>query len=285
MIQENVELKPYSSFKIGGKARYYVVVENKEALKEAFLFAKKKGIFFKVLGRGSNILFDDRGFSGLIIHNHIRDCSIDPTCVRVGSGYNISKLALETSKKNLLGLQFAYLLPASVGGAVYMNASAFDQKISSIFVEASYMHEDGTEQTMTSKEVEFGYRFSSFQKRTGAIIDVTFSLQSSLECLALLEEYARRRKETQPLDAWSCGCVFKNPPNVAAAYLIDQANLKGISIGGAQVSQKHANFIVNTGNATAGHVEELVKLIRKKVYKSTGIFLEAEMVKFPYEKE
>lgn len=283
-IREKVLLKDYSTFKIGGPARYFTTVASIVEMQEAMLWAKEKNIPFHILGKGSNSLFCDLGFDGLVIYHKIDHCIIDKTRVNVGAGYSFSLLGVKTAKANLGGLEFASGIPGSVGGAIYMNAGANNQETSTYLEKVTFMDVHGLIKTFRKEDLHFGYRHSSFHKMEGAILDATFLLPADDHAIKKQREIIDKRIKTQPYHQPSCGCIFRNPEEASAGKLIDECGLKGSHIGSAQVSSLHANFIVNTQDATAQDVVNLIEAIKKEVKKQKGIDLQPEILMIPYRK-
>lgn len=281
-ILENIFLNDFSTIDIGGKSRYFTRVKDENEMKNAFNFSLKKKVPFFVLGKGSNIIFDDKGYSGLIIKNEIDFLKIDKNKVEVGSGFSLQKLSRIISKKNLSGLEFAAAIPATIGGAICMNAAANEMEISSCLEEIRFLTTEGEIEKIKKKDLFFGYRFSSIKKKKGAIISLIFLFKESFDAekksIFLLEQ----RKQKQPIYEKSLGCIFKNPKNDVAAKLIEGAGLKGKKIGGAMVSNVHANFIINNKNATSEDVLTLISVIVEKVKKMYNIELEQEIFYVPY---
>ncbi len=285
LFANNRFLAEFSTFGIGGPIRYFAEVKTPEDMREGFLFAKSERLPFLVLGKGSNCLFDDLGFSGVVLLNKIDFCDWNGPSVSVGSGRSFSLLGVQSARRNLSGLEFACGIPASVGGAIFMNAGANGKETCEHLESVTYLHEDGRTQQYTKKELAFGYRNSSFQTMQGAILSAVFSLsekrpdarETQLQILA-------RRKKTQPLQEKSIGCIFRNPTvSLGAGSLIDQSGLKGFSVGGAKVSEVHANFIVNAKQATAKDVLDLIRSVQTQVFQKTGIHLEPEIRIVRYE--
>lgn len=276
-FQKNQSLREYSTFAIGGIAEYFTIVRTKDEMKEAFLFAKNESLPVFILGKGSNCLFDDQGFDGLVIQNRIDFCDIKDTHVEVGAGYSFSLLGVQLARTGLTGLEFASGIPATVGGAVYMNAGANGKETCHCLESVCFLTLDGDEKLFYKNDLQFSYRTSSFQKMKGAILSATFLLTPDPEArknqLALVDY----RMRTQPLKDKSAGCVFRNPPNSSAGALIEKSGLKGFQIGGAKVSEKHANFIVNSGGASTQDVLSLISHIKKTVWEKMGVSLEMEI--------
>ena len=238
---------------------------------------------FFILGKGSNCLFDDRGFDGLVIQNKISYLKIEGNEVDVGSGYSFSMLGLKTAKEHLAGLEFASGIPATVGGAVFMNAGANGSETADHLKEVLFLDEKGDLHSFEKKDLIFSYRFSSFQSMKGAIVSAKFVLTPSPTARDKQFTIIEYRKKTQPYQDPSIGCVFKNPEGASAGALIEKSGLKGFSIGGAEVSPMHANFIVNKGNASAKDVLDLAREVERLVKDSTGVKLEMEIRCIPYQ--
>lgn len=284
IFQENKSLKQFTTFKIGGKARFFVEVKTENDLKAAFFWAQEHFLPVCVLGGGSNVLFDDRGFAGLVIRNLIDFLKETPkeNSFQVGSGYNLTKLALETTGKNLSGLEFAAGIPATLGGAIYMNAGAFGFAISDILETVDFLFLNGEKRTFEKKELEFGYRFSSFQKLKGAVVSARLNFSFSFKAREAALAFLEKRKNTQPLKMKNAGSIFRNPSGYFAAELIEKANLKGVQIGGAKVSSMHANFIVNEKEAKSEEVLALIGLVKNKVLEKYQVNLQEELIYVPF---
>ncbi|MCH9634000.1 MAG: UDP-N-acetylenolpyruvoylglucosamine reductase [Chlamydiae bacterium] len=280
---ENVSLAPYSTYKIGGCAKLFAEVSSKSQLKEALLDCKQNQIRCYILGKGSNTLFDDRGFDGAVILNKIDFIERDGTQIYAGGGASFAKLGHFSAKLNLSGLEFAAGVPGSVGGAVYMNAGAHAQEVKDVIEEVEFLDLNGQEHCFDQEELVFKYRWSIFHYLKGVITAVHFKLKTSPDAYHSQKHLLSLRQKTQPLQENSCGCVFRNLHNVSAGALIENLGLKGKQIGGAQVSTLHANFIVNTGGAKAQDVLDLVDLIELSALKKLGLSLKKEIRFLPYE--
>lgn len=270
-LQENRFLSEFSTFAIGGPIRYFLEVSTIEEMEEALSF----GHPYLIIGKGSNSLFDDQGFDGLVILNKIDSCNWQGNDVSVGSGYNFSLLGVQTARKGFSGLEFASGIPASVGGAVFMNAGANGKETADVLKSVLYF--DGKRKELSRAELAFSYRTSPFQKMKGAILGATFSLTPEPTARATQLQIVDYRMKTQPLKDKSAGCIFRNPPGHSAGRLIEECGLKGIKIGGAKVSEIHANFIVNEAKATSKDVLTLIALVQEKVLEKTGVHLESEV--------
>lgn len=282
-ILENESLAKYTTFFIGGAAKYFISVCSINELKDAILFAKEKKLSFFILGKGSNILFDDKGYHGLVIQNRIGHCKIEGAFIDVGAGFSFSHLGLKTAKKNLSGLEFACGIPASVGGAVFMNAGANTQATWDLLHSVTYLDEHSDLQTQNKEAFSFGYRYSCFQNTNHVIVSATFLLKEVSQAKEFQKELISYRTNTQPYGEKSAGCIFRNPEGAYAGALIDQCNLKGICIGRARVSETHANFIVTEKGATSRDIHLLIELVKKIVLEKTGFDLKPEVRVVPYE--
>lgn len=276
-IKKNVSLKNLSTFSIGGLCKFYICIKSIEDLKKAFSFIKENKLSYFVLGNGSNLLFDDKGFDGVILHIRIEDLAFENNKVYVGGGVLLPKLSLITAKNELSGLEYFSGIPASVGGAICMNAGAEGKSISSFLENVTFVHEDGKVQIFDKNELEFDYRFSSFNELKGAIVFATFALKAAKKVEEARLAYLTKKNKSQPIKSYSAGCVFKNPKNNFAGMCIEKCGLKGKSIGGAKVSELHANFIINEKDATSKDVLDLIDHIKKEVWERCSIELEEEI--------
>ncbi len=281
-FQHNKLLKEVSTFGIGGPARYFVEVASIPDMCRIIAYCSQMSLPCLVIGKGSNCLFNDRGFDGLVILNKIIFCKQEGARVDVGAGYSFSLLGVQTARKGWAGLEFASGIPASVGGAVYMNAGANGMETAHALKEVSYVTEAGELVLYPKEQLTFAYRTSSFQNMKGAIAAARFELTPSSEARQKQLGIVEYRSKTQPYGDKSAGCVFRNPEGGAAGALIEKCGLKGAKVGGAQVSHLHGNFIINTGDATAEDILSLADRVRKTVKMQTGIDLEMEVRCIPY---
>jgi UDP-N-acetylmuramate dehydrogenase len=277
VLKRDIALSKYCTLKIGGPARYLIVVRSVDEVKEAIQFSHLEKLPYLILGRGSNALFSDSGFSGVVIVNKIDFYSSNEELHTAGAGYNFSLLGTKTAKAGWAGLEFASGIPGSVGGAIFMNAGANGRETVDSLVEVDYLTDEGELFTFKKEKLEFSYRYSSFQKMKGAIISATFSLDSSSDARDRQKKLIHYRTNTQPYSDASAGCAFRNPKGDAAGRLIEQAGLKGLSVGGAAVSSKHGNFIINQNGATSEDVIALIELVKERVKERTGFLLEEEV--------
>ncbi len=284
VFQQNKSLSQLSTFGIGGPAQHFVEVKKIEEMQAVIRHCKAEGLRYLIIGKGSNSLFDDRGFKGVVILNKIDFMEKpEPGVFHVGAGYSFSLLGSQTARQGWSGLEFASGIPGSVGGAVYMNAGANGTETCTPLTSVDYVTEEGSLQTIDKKDLRFAYRQSSFQEKKGAIVGATFTLSPSSEARQKQLEIISYRTKTQPYSDKSAGCIFRNPDCGHAGAMIDKAGLKGSAVGGAKVSEMHANFIVNTGSASCQDVLSLIQQVQHKVKTETGIHLESEVRVFPYE--
>lgn len=284
-FQLNRPLGELTTFGIGGNAKYFIVIQTIEDMQNTLSYCYEQQLPYFILGKGSNSLFDDRGFDGLVIANKI-DFFESPSqgMFHVGAGYSFSLLGSQTARQGWSGLEFASGIPGSVGGAVYMNAGANGREVCESIISVDFINEKGELNQIQRSEIEFRYRFSSFQKQRGSIVGATFQLTQSDEAREKQLQIIQYRKNTQPLKDKSAGCVFRNPsPGISAGALIEKSGLKGMMIGGAQVSPVHANFLINAGGATAQDILKLIHFIKDEVKKKMEIELENEVRCVPYQ--
>lgn len=281
-ILENESMAKHISFRVGGCADYYVNCIDRKELSSLLSFLTEEGVPHMLIGNGSNLLFRDSGYRGVIIHleGEFQDCEVQGDTVIAGSGKLLSSVSSLAAKSGLAGMEFASGIPGSIGGAIYMNAGAYGGEMKDIVTRVWLMSPDGKEETVrTGTEMEFAYRNSCLQ-RTGEIVTkVELKLQpEDAEAIqARIAELTEKRVQKQPVNFPSAGSTFKRPAEGYAAALIQESGLKGVSVGGAEVSEKHSGFIINKGGATATDVLQLMELVEKKVYEDSGIHLEPEV--------
>ncbi len=274
----------HTSFRIGGKTDCFCEVNTLESLKKIIAACRAEGTEYFIIGLGSNLLVSDNGLSGIVIKlgGDFEEISQEgENRIRCGAGISLAKLCLFAKNKGLGGAEFAWGIPGSVGGAVYMNAGAYGGEIKDIVVSSRYLDEDGNIRERIGEEHDFSYRHSIYCTRRETILDVTVELtpKSKNEIFYLMQDTMDKRKKKQPLNRPSAGSVFKRPTGHYAAALIEECGLKGVSVGDAQVSEKHSGFIVNNGKASAKDVKELICRVQQVVKEKTGVDLECE-VKF-----
>lgn len=279
-IEKNVSLKKYTTFKVGGKADLIVTPKNIDKLKILIKLLKENNINFKILGNGSNLVFSDKPYKDVLIKlSELNKCEINDTIIRAGAGASLISVARKVSKEGLTGMEFATGIPGTIGGAVYMNAGAYKSDMGYIVSEIEVLTKELEVITMYNSDLNFKYRSSFLQQNPGHIcLEATIVLRKGNKntIKALIEERKQKRLMTQPLEFPSAGSVFRNPEGDYAWRLIDICGLKGYTIGGAQVSKKHANFIINKGNATGKDVHDLILFVKNKVKEETGVDLKIE---------
>ena len=276
-------MKKHTSFKIGGTADYFFKATTLEELQNIIKFAKIKELPIIIIGNGSNLLVTDKGIRGLVIKIDINKLKIEKkdkfAVVEVGAGNKLMALATKMKDEELSGLEGLSGIPGSVGGAVVMNAGAYGKEIKDVVLSTTCIDKNGKLYIFSNEEQEFSYRNSIFQKKDYIIIETKLKLEYGKkdEIQKRMEEYFKSRKEKQPIEYPSAGSSFKRQEGIITAKLIDDVGLKGYKIGGAQVSEKHAGFIVNYNNATATDVINLINYIKEKVYSKYGIKIEEEI--------
>ena len=280
-VEENVSLKTCTTYRAGGTARCIVYPKNIRSLTILLGFLKERNVLYKVIGNGSNLLFSDKDYEGVLIKlnefNKIK--FLGRRKVRVGAGYSLIKLSLLSARKGLTGLEFAAGIPGTVGGAIYMNAGAYKSDMGYVVESVKVLTPDMKVITLVNKELQFHYRTSYLQTHPGYIcLEVVLALKvGKREAIEeLIHERRQRRLESQPLEYPSAGSVFRNPPDNFAGKLIEDAGIKGMKKGGAMVSDKHANFIVNYDHATSSDIKYLIDLCHDKVLEEYGIDMKIE---------
>ena len=280
-IREHEPLAPHSWYRIGGRARYFLEVEDDAELPELVARLNAEGCPYLVIGAATNTLFAADELPGLTVKLDTETLSMNGDTVTVSAGYLMPRLAAETAKAGRAGLEFAAGVPGTVGGSVFGNAGAFGGEVKDRLVSAEVIDETGRPRTIDGADCAFGYRDSLFKRDRQRWVIRSASFRTTAEpkaaVRARLLEVQKHRRATQPIEQRSLGSTFKNPPGDSAGRLIDAAGLKGLRIGGAQVSPKHANFIVNLGGATADDVLALVAEMRRRVLERFGIELEPEI--------
>jgi UDP-N-acetylmuramate dehydrogenase len=273
-----------TTFKVGGNAEAICFPRDLSQLGRIVSYFYKECIPYRVVGKGSNLLVSDRGIKGAVIILKERLASIDDMgganpLILAGGGATIAGLVTYCKRNGISGLEFMAGIPGTLGGAVFMNAGAYGQEIGNVVREVLIMHCDGESEGIDQKDMGFSYRRSSAPK--GAVIygaKLALKRDSKRIIAERIFSNLKKRKETQPLDYPSAGSVFRNPPNDSAGKLIEMAGLKGMKAGGAMISPKHGNFIVNTGGARSGDILALIDLAKGRVKAETGIDLETEIV-------
>ena len=281
-VSVNEPMAKHTSFRIGGPVEVMAFPKNAEELAKILNTSRLLHITPAILGAGTNILAPDEGLTGLVIC--LKDCmdgleQLDDTRIRVAAGVTMTRAAVYAANLGLSGLEFAHGIPGTVGGGVFMNAGAYGGEICQVCESVEVMDMNGNISTMGCSCMEFSYRHSILEEHDGIVLSAVFKLNpaSQDQIREKMADLMNRRKTSQPLDLPSAGSAFKRPVGGYAAAMIDQAGLKGFSVGGAGVSTKHAGFVVNNGGATAADVKEVLRQVAEKVYENTGIRLEPEV--------
>lgn len=279
--KENEPLAAHCTFKIGGPARLFVQPTDRAQLCRAVALCKAQGVRYYLLGNGSNILFADEGYNGAVLDvSSMQDAvEVHGTQLTAGAGVRLSTLCKTALEHGLTGLEFAYGIPGTVGGAVYMNAGAYGGEMKDVLTTVQYLTAEGEVKEAAAAELDLRYRHSIFEENGGCILSAQFALTpGEPEAIrAKMDELMAKRLDKQPLDKPSAGSTFKRPVGAFAAALIDQCGLRGYRHGGAAVSEKHCGFVVNLGGATCADVLALCEEVRTIVKEKTGYDLEKEI--------
>lgn len=276
----NEKISNYTTYKVGGKVRAIVYPKTENELCELIKFLKMKQVKYFVLGNGSNVLFSDNLYDGIIIKlDYFNTIEFQDNIVKVGAGVSLMKLSRETVKRGFSGLEFADGIPATIGGAIFMNAGSYGSDMSKVVVDVTIVDGNGEITTLTNKEMTFSYRTTYLQKHLdcvciGARLKLREANQEELTELVL--ERRNKRKLSQPLQYPSAGSVFRNPKDMYAGEIIEKMGLKGFSVGKAEISEKHANFIINKGNAKASDIKRIIDYIKEKAKSKYNIRLRVE---------
>ncbi len=284
-FETDVPLSKHTTFRIGGAADYWVEISNKLCLQALVQFCKANAVPYFVLGKGSNILASDEGYRGVILHlgNAFSDIEVTGCSMTCQAGAGLGAAARAAAAHSLSGMEALSGIPGTIGGALYMNAGAYGSEMKDVVVCCEYLTADGEICVMPLQDMCLSYRHSAFMENGGIILSVTLQLQQvpetqSADILQKMDDFNLQRKTKQPLEYPSAGSTFKRPEGSYASLLVDQCGLKGKSVGGAQVSEKHAGFVINTGGATCADVFALCDEVRDIVQEKTGYVLELEPV-------
>ena len=277
-VKYNEPMSRHTTFKVGGIADIFITVDSKEKLLKTLEMLKNEKI--TIIGNGSNLLVTDEGIRGIVLKYTANTCEINDTIVKVDSGMTNARLANALLNKELTGYEFAAGIPGTIGGAIVMNAGAYGREMKDVVLETEFLDFETNEiRIFKNEELNFEYRKSIIENKKGIILNATFKFEhgNKNEIDEKMKEYAQKRRDTQPLDMPSAGSTFKRGNGFITAKLIDEAGLKGYSIGGAEVSTKHAGFIVNKGKATAKDIIDLIKYVQKEIYQKFGEKIEPEI--------
>lgn len=280
-FRENEPLAAHCTFKIGGPAQLFVQPQTEQQLCSVAALCKEQAVRYYLLGNGSNILFADEGFAGVVIDISAlgSDIAVEGNMLTAGAGVRLVALCRAALEHGLSGLEFAYGIPGTVGGAVYMNAGAYGGEMKDVLTVVRYLTTEGKVVQASAAELDLSYRHSIFEENGGCILSAQFALQpgNAADIRAKMDELMAKRADKQPLDKPSAGSTFKRPAGAFAAALIDQCGLRGFRHGGAAVSDKHCGFVVNLGGATCADVLALCDEVRAIVKEKTGYELEKEI--------
>ena len=283
LIKSDVNLANQTSYRVGGAAQWYAAPRNWSELEACFTWYVQQDIPLTLLGAGSNLLISDRGIPGLVISTrYFRNYQFEEQSglLVADAGEPIARLAWKAAKRGWKGLEWAVGIPGTVGGAVVMNAGAHQQCLGDILVSATVLSTDGTVEEMTAEDLQYSYRTSNLQGRDKFVVGAVLQLEPGFtkdQIMKLSNDNWTQRKTTQPYHLPSCGSVFRNPQPRAAGWLIEQLDLKGYKIGDAQVAHRHANFILNCGQAKASDIFNLIRYVQEKVEYHWSISLEPEV--------
>lgn len=284
--QENIlfnePMSRHTTFRVGGPAKCLIKVNNKEQMKKLIPYLHMTGQNFFILGNGSNLLVGDKGYSGILVKlgEGMESVTVEGERMKISAGTLLSKAASAARENELKGMEFASGIPGTVGGAIVMNAGAYGGEMKQIVESVEVMNMEGEILVLDNDTMEFGYRKSVIKSRPFIVLETVLCLQKGKqeEISSKMEELSRLRREKQPLEYASAGSTFKRPEGYFAGKLIMDAGLRGFSIGGAKVSEKHCGFIVNSGNATAADIREVIDEVQKCVKAKFGVTLEREVI-------
>ena len=282
-VWQNEPMKNHTTFRVGGCARYLVEPQNAVQLSQIVKACRDAGMPYYIVGNGSNLLVSDRGYDGTVIKfgPGMSRIHVDGERVYVQAGALLSQTAKRAMEEGLSGLEFASGIPGSIGGGLVMNAGAYGGEMSQIVESVTVMNESGEIMELDCDTMEFGYRTSVIKNRAFVVLEAALHLQrrDKADIQAKMEEFAARRKEKQPLEYPSAGSIFKRPEGYFSGKLIMDSGMRGYRVGGAQVSEKHCGFIINTGNATSEDIAELMAEVQDRVKERFRVSLEPEIVR------
>lgn len=280
-VKTGEPMEMHTTFRVGGPADYFVLPETKEELRETVLLCRREEMPYYILGNGSNLLVSDKGYRGVIIQvfksmNKIR---ADGNCIHAQAGALLSAIAARALEKSLKGFEFASGIPGTLGGACVMNAGAYGGEMKQVLKQVTVLDSEGNILTIPSEELEMGYRTSIIAKEGHIVLEAVIELEegNEEEIRSLMEELKNKRLEKQPLEYPSAGSTFKRPEGYFAGKLIQDSGLRGFSVGGAQVSEKHCGFVINKDHATAADIAELMRRVSQCVEEKFGVALEPEV--------
>lgn len=281
-VKVGEEMRKHTSFRVGGPATFFVTPGDEKELAKVMVLCRQEGVPYFILGNGSNLLVGDEGFDGVIISmDDFIDCQVEKESgiIRAGAGMSLKRVAQEAYKASLTGFEFAAGIPGTLGGAVVMNAGAYDSEMKEVLQSARVLTPEGEVKEIPVSELSLGYRTSCIIPNQYVVLEAVIRLKKGdeTEIKARMDELARRRKDKQPLEYPSAGSTFKRPKGYFAGKLIEDAGLRGFSLGGAQVSEKHCGFVINKDGATAAEIRALCETVKDKVLAHSGVELEMEV--------
>ncbi|MGN0307543.1 MAG: UDP-N-acetylmuramate dehydrogenase [Lachnospiraceae bacterium] len=293
MTKEDIRRKElmsaHTSFRVGGPAEVFIRVSNRTQLEQIIPRLYRCNLPYFILGKGSNLLVSDQGYEGVVLSlgEEFKKIEVSGQRIRVGAAALLSETAMAALKNSLSGLEFASGIPGSVGGGVVMNAGAYGSELAHVVYGVNAMTETGEILFLSKEELELGYRTSIFKKKPYIVLEVILELQKGKEeeIRSKMRELNQQRRQKQPLEYPSAGSTFKRPEGYFAGKLIMDAGLRGFSIGGAQVSEKHCGFVINQNQATAADIRKLMKAIQSRVKENSGVQLEPEVIFLGYKGE
>ncbi|HIW74176.1 MAG TPA: UDP-N-acetylmuramate dehydrogenase [Firmicutes bacterium] len=280
--EEQAPMARYTSFKIGGPADLLVTAPDAGAAGAALALCRRQDLPVLLLGNGTNMLVSDEGVRGVVLRlagDAAQDVKVEGDTILCPAGLSLKALCRLARDSGLAGLEFAYGIPGTVGGAVYMNAGAYGGQMADVLLWADVLCRDGSLRRVPLREMKLGYRHSVFMEAAAVLVSaaVRLTLDDRAAVTGRMEEFLRRRREKQPLEYPSAGSFFKRPEGYYAGALIESSGLKGLTVGGAQVSEKHAGFLINRGGATCADVRALAEQVQEKVLRDHGVRLEPEV--------
>lgn len=281
IVREQEPLSRHTTFDVGGPAALYLVPESVEEVKDAIRLSEERGVPFYIIGRGSNLLFDDEGYDGVIIEigRGLEQIVVEGNQVRAQAGISMSAMGARLAEEELTGFEFASGIPGTVGGGITMNAGAYGGEIKDCICSARVLTPQGVVLELTKEELQLGYRTSVIPAEGYIVLEGTFFFERGKkeDILERMRELNRSRREKQPLEYPSAGSTFKRPEGYFAGKLIQDAGLRGCRVGDAQVSEKHCGFVVNRGNASAAEIRQLIKEVQDRVWERFQVKLEPEI--------
>lgn len=282
---DNVKLQEpmskHTTFRIGGPADFYLCPHSTKEVQQTIQICKEENLPYFILGNGSNLLVSDKGYRGVIIQlwKNFSDISVKDCCITAKAGALLSKVAAEALEEGLTGMEFASGIPGTIGGAVFMNAGAYGGEMKDIIKEVKVLDDQGEVRVLSNEEMKLGYRTSIVKEKGYTVLSAVLQLKKGEVSVIreTMEDLKNRRTSKQPLDMPSAGSTFKRPEGYFAGKLIMDSGLRGFSVGGAQVSEKHCGFVVNKGGATAEDVTALIREVQRRVKEKFGVELETEV--------